>query len=90
MEPLAGAAWSDAVGEAAWIGERLAPFDAHQVTSVVPGGFAAYARVLHPAEDPLEGDRLVRWAEVAAWSGTPLHAGTRTNRYMWAPGGRLR
>jgi hypothetical protein len=73
VELLAGAAWSDAVGEAAWIGERLAPFDAHQVTSVVPGGFAAYARVLHPAEEPGWGDdRLVRWAEVAAWSGTPL------------------
>ena len=74
MELPAGAAWSDAVGEADWIGERLAPADACRVTSVVPGGFDAYARVLHPAEDPLDGDRLVRWAEVAAWSGTPLRA----------------
>jgi hypothetical protein len=72
VEPLAGPAWSEAVEEAAWIGGRLAPFGAHQVTSVVPGGFAAYARVLHPAEEPGWGDRLVRWAEVAAWSGTPL------------------
>ena len=74
MELPAGAAWSDAVGEADWIGERLAPADAYRVTSVVPGGFDAYARVLHPAEDPMSGDRLVRWAEVAAWSGTPLRA----------------
>jgi hypothetical protein len=74
MEPVAGPAWSDAVGEASWIGERLAPFGAHQVTSVVPGGFGGYARVLHPAEDPLRGKRLVRWAEVAAWSGMPLRA----------------
>jgi hypothetical protein len=74
VELPAGAAWSDAVGEADWIGERLAPFDARQVASVVPGGFDAYARVLHPAEDPVDGDRLVRWAEVAAWSGTPLRA----------------
>ena len=66
-------AWSDETGQAGWIGERLAPFDAHVVTSVVPGGFEAYARVLHPAEEPLHGgDRLVRWAEVAAWSGLPL------------------
>jgi hypothetical protein len=49
-----GAAWSDAVEEAAWIGERLAPAGACRVTSVVPGGFDAYARVLHPAEDPLD------------------------------------
>jgi hypothetical protein len=74
MEPLAGPAWSDAVGEASWIGGRLAPFGAHHVTSVVPGGFGGYARVLHPADDPLRGERLVRWAEVAAWSGMPLRA----------------
>jgi len=39
---------------------------------VVPAGFEAYARVLHPAETPDNGDRLVRWADVAAWSGMPL------------------
>ena len=72
MDPPAGPAWSEAVEEADWIGERLAPFDAFKVTSVVPGGFDAYARVLHPAEDPRRGDRLVRWAEVAAWSDMPL------------------
>ncbi len=60
------------MAEAAWIGERLAPFVSSVVTSVVPGGFGAYARVLHPAEEPSWGTRLVRWAEVAAWSGMPL------------------
>jgi hypothetical protein len=65
-------AWSDDVGAADWIGARLAPRDAFQVTSVVPGGFAAYARVLHPAEEPFTGERVVRWAEVAAWSGQRL------------------
>jgi hypothetical protein len=67
-----GPAWSDACEEADWIGERLAPFNSYQVTSILPGGFDAYARILHPAEDPATGDRLVRWAEVAAWSGMPL------------------
>jgi hypothetical protein len=67
------ATWSDAVEQAEWIATRLAPFDSHEVTSVVPGGYEAYARVLHPAEDPARGDpSLVRWAEVAAWSGMPL------------------
>lgn len=66
-------AWSGETGQASWIDERLAPFNAYVVTSVVPGGFEAYARVLHPAEEPLhDGDRVVRWAEVAAWSGLPL------------------
>jgi hypothetical protein len=39
---------------------------------VVPGGSSAYARVLHPAEQPGWGERLVRWSEVAAWSGMPF------------------
>jgi hypothetical protein len=69
---VTGLAWSDQVGAAGWIGPRLLPFDDHRVASVVPGGFEAYARVLHPAEEPGTGDRLVRWAEVAAWSGQPL------------------
>lgn len=71
-------AWSDETGQASWIGERLAPFDAYVVTSVVPAGFEAYARVLHPAEEPLHGgDRVVRWNEVAAWSGLPLLPGSQ-------------
>lgn len=71
MHPTAGASWSDSVSEADWIRERLAPFGSC-VTSVVPAGFEAYARVLHPAEEPGTGSRVVRWAEVAAWSGLPL------------------
>jgi hypothetical protein len=48
------------------------------VTSVAPAGFEAYAWVLHPAEEPLHsGDRVVRWAEVAAWSGQPLRSGSQ-------------
>jgi hypothetical protein len=71
-------AWSGETGQASWIGERLAPFGAYVVTSVVPGGFEAYARVLHPAEEPLHGGgRVVRWAEVAAWSGLPLRPGSQ-------------
>jgi hypothetical protein len=68
-----GPRWSDDVGQAGWIAERLTPReDEYPVTIVVPAGFEAYARVLHPAETPDNGNRLVRWAEVAAWSGMPL------------------
>ena len=52
--------WSD-VHQAGWIAARLAPWE-DENTIVVPARFEAYARVLHPAETPGNGDRLVRWA----------------------------
>ncbi len=61
--------------QADWIAPRLGPWEGeHVITIVVPAGFEAYARVLHPVEAPDggDGDRLVRWADVAAWSGLPL------------------
>lgn len=67
--------WSSEVEQAAWIADLLSPFGSGVVTSVVPAGFEAYARLLHPVEDPGRGGRQVRWAEVAAWSGVPLVAG---------------
>jgi hypothetical protein len=73
MEEPTGPNWSEAVEEADWIAKRLRPFGDLVVTKVVPQGFEAYARVLHPAEAPRRGHgRLVRWREVADWSGLPL------------------
>ncbi|MGH2893115.1 MAG: hypothetical protein ACRDPM_07595 [Solirubrobacteraceae bacterium] len=72
---------SAAVEEAAWIGDRLSPFDSCVVTSVVPSGFEAYARVLHPLDPspPLDpsarGQQLGRWVDVASWSGIELVPG---------------
>lgn len=39
--------------------------------------FESYARLLHPAEEPRHAERLVRWAEVAAWSGVDLVPGVQ-------------
>jgi hypothetical protein len=65
--------WSSDVHQADWIGPRLTPWDGNSIaTIIVPSGFAAYARVLHPAGIPEHGERPVRWADVAAWSGMPL------------------
>src|SRR5260370_9460549 len=65
--------WSSDVHQADWIASRLAPWeDEYTITIVVPAGFEAYARVLHPVQTPGNGDRLVRWADVAAWSAMPL------------------
>lgn len=54
----------------AWVGERLGSFGA-TVGSLVPRGFAAYARILHRASDGADG--LRRWADVAATHGTTVH-----------------
>lgn len=66
-------AWSDDVSAAGWLHEQLGHAPPSVVTDLVPAGFDAYARVLHPAGDPAPGGRrLVRWRDVAAWSGRPL------------------
>lgn len=57
-----------------WIRPRLRRWGVREgtpVTSLVPTGFAAYVRVLHPAESS-RGD-AVRWREVAAWSQRTYH-----------------
>ncbi len=41
------------------------------VTGTVPSGYAAYARICHPAED--RNGRLVTWAEVAQATGRQAH-----------------
>ncbi|WP_083983528.1 hypothetical protein [Actinomadura hibisca] len=58
-----------------WIESAITTFDS-TVTSLVPRGFDAYARVLHPASAP--DDRPVPWAEIAAWAGREL---TPTSRF---------
>lgn len=54
----------------AWIRPRLKG-QIGTVTSVVPQGFEAYARVFHPAGDP--DGHPARWADVAEICGTTPH-----------------
>ncbi len=56
------------VSPADWIGPRLAPFGSG-VTAIVPGGFAAYARVLHRPQSYGADVVEASWAEVAASTG---------------------
>ena len=58
------------VSAAEWVTERIGPFGSG-VGGLVPHGFEAYARVLHPAWRT--GDHWVTWAEVAAWAGRTMH-----------------
>lgn len=64
-------AWARPGRDWDWIAGRLGPFGG-SVSSVVPVGFAAYARILHPAEEPGVEGRLVRWSDVARWAGVAL------------------
>jgi hypothetical protein len=62
---------TDDVTPAAWIAPRLGVF-ASGVHGVIPAGFEAYARILHPALS--DADQLTRWREVAAATGTVDHS----------------
>jgi hypothetical protein len=53
-----------------WVTLRVGPF-ASGVGSLVPHGFEAYARILHPATD--RSGAPVLWATIAGWSGWKLH-----------------
>ena len=66
------------VSPAGWLEASLWPWDNHSVKSgvqlglILPEGFAAYARVFHPAD--LDGEHgLVRWSTVASWTGRTVH-----------------
>jgi hypothetical protein len=69
--------FSTDLSPSAWIGPRLLPWNAEvgtRVASVVPAGYAAYLRILHPASRNDQGEpRPVRWREIAAWSGRVYH-----------------
>lgn len=75
-----GLGWSRSVEPAAWIEPRLLEAGSGVAGSVIPTGFPAYARLLHPVHDRMDdcvADRVddrppVRWGRVAGWSGIPL------------------
>jgi hypothetical protein len=61
MGSIAEIAWSELIEEGDWIRDRLATPVGSTVTSIIPAGFDAYARVLHPAVvagDGLAGDQI--------------------------------
>ena len=72
MTPSDAPVLSTRVEEVDWIRDRLRPWSEHVATSVIPDGFEAYARILHPAQVPSEGRDLVRWKDVSQWSDVPM------------------
>jgi hypothetical protein len=67
----AGFGWLRDVSPAAWIAPRLHPFG-QDIGSVIPEGFAAYARIFHPVE--VDGSRHERWSDVAARNSRIVHS----------------
>jgi hypothetical protein len=61
---------TDDLTPAAWIAPRLGAFGSG-VHGVIPAGFEAYARILHPAESSRQ--ERVRWSAVAAACGKVAH-----------------
>ena len=71
-----GAEFISDTSAAGWVEDSLSDFGT--LRSLLPDGFAAYARVFHPAYlDPACADggeqRAVRWSTVASWTGKTAH-----------------
>ena len=65
------------LGPSDWIALRIHDF-AVDVGSVIPEGFDAYVRLLHPALREEDGGRVpVSWSEIAAANGRTVHAEMR-------------
>ena len=65
-----------------WLAPRLGPFGA-AVGSLVPRGYEAYARVLHPMRDATGAP--VSWATVAAATGRVVHPTAQSWRVVGRP-----
>ncbi len=59
---------SDRIVESDWLVPR---FRGSGVAGIVPDGFSAYVRILHPARS--RSGTPVRWEQIAAWSGRAMH-----------------
>jgi hypothetical protein len=71
---FAGRPVEDDVSPGSWITSALRPLDAHEVGSLVPPVFDAYARLFHPAVHYRGDDDVdVRWSDVAAANRTVAH-----------------
>ena len=66
-----GLEFSEDVSEARWVEESLSAFGT--LRSLLPDGFAAYARIFHPAYLNRDEERPVRWSTVASWTGRTVH-----------------
>lgn len=67
---------------ARWVEERISSF-AVSVASLVPEGFAAYARILHPSRTSVKD---TRWSDIARVTGRVVHAEVQWQHLVTPPG----
>jgi hypothetical protein len=67
------------VTSASWVVASLGQFGSG-VGSLVPHGFEAYARLLHPAWS--DSHHAVSWAEAAAWTGKVIHPNVQFGSFI--------
>jgi hypothetical protein len=60
------------LSDARWVQDALPDFAKLLVGSIIPGGYAAYARLLHPAFD--DENNLVRWQTIAGTRGVTVES----------------
>ena len=82
-----GVEFSEDVSEARWVEERMSGSDFSKVRSLLPSGFAAYARVFHPAYLNDDEEQPVRWSTVASWTGRTVHPLMQFQRVAGLPEG---
>jgi hypothetical protein len=66
------AAWARDVSAADWLTRELKRAEWGTVAALVPSGFEAYCRLLHPAYADNMSTQRLQWSEVASWSGRTL------------------
>lgn len=77
---------------AQWVVDSLTTF-AESVASIVPAGFEAYARILHPAWVEGQDGHAVSWAKIAEANGRSIHPEVQFHALIpdaFDPSGNLR
>lgn len=64
--------WSSDASVGDWFIDGLRPFHAHRVGSIVPAGFDAVTRIIHPIDSGNDRDKWT-WAAVAESNGRTAH-----------------
>lgn len=85
---MGGMRWTGEVARGEWLRARLDGWG--QVGGVVPRGFEAYVRILHPiTADRGEETAQWRWAEVAQRTGRVMHPLVQSQRLFGPEPSRL-
>ena len=82
-----GVKFCEDVSEGRWVEKRISDSGMSTVSSLLPNGFPAYARVFHPAYLNDDEEQPVRWSTVASWTGRTVHPQMQFQRVAGLPEG---